>query len=72
MGEMSPRDQAAKMLMNSKMDKPTRSAKELAMCLARSLSLLPFFIMKTNAAAKLPKIPRKATMTMYFMNWIIT
>jgi hypothetical protein len=28
--------------------------------------------MKTSAEAKLPKIPMKATMTMYFMNGIIT
>lgn len=72
MGEISPSHQAAKMLVNSKIDRPTRNVSDLAMYLARFLSLPSCFIMKTSAEAKLPKIPMKATMTMYFMNGIIT
>ena len=60
------------MLVNSKIDRPTLIAKDLAMSFARSLLSPFFFIMKTNAATKLPKIPMKLTMTMYFMDWIIT
>lgn len=71
-GEISPSHQATKMLVNSKMDRPTLSASDLAMFFARALSLPSLFIMKTSAAAKLPKIPMKATMTMYFMSGIIT
>ena len=71
-GVISPSHQAAKMPVNSKMDRPTRNASDLAMYLARSLLLLSFFIMKTSAEARLPRIPTKAKMTMYFMNGIIT
>ena len=49
-------------------ENPTRRASERAMRFVRnaSLSLSPF-IMKTNAAARLPKMATNARITKYFM-----
>lgn len=71
MGVIQPIDQANKMVQNSNTDRPTRTAKDVAMRLERSVSLPLFFIMKTKAVARLPKMATNATMAMYFMFEII-
>ena len=71
MGVIQPIDQASKMVQNSKMDRPTLAAKDVAMRLARSVSLPPFLIMKTKAVPRLPKMATNAMMAMYFMCEII-
>jgi hypothetical protein len=72
---MYPKRQAIKTHMNSKIDKPTRNAKALAMLFAFDLvSCLSFSLplsIKNIAAARLPKMAKNPMIAMYVIDEII-
>ncbi len=68
---MYPSFQATKMQTNSNTENPMRNASARAMLLVFALPLVPSFIMKNSAEARLPRMARKASATRYFMGRII-
>ena len=57
--------------MNSSTENPTRKASARAMWLVLALPLVPSFIMKYRAAARLPRMAMKANAIRYDMIVII-
>ena len=68
---MIPIFHAIKMQTNSSTEKPIRKARALAMPLVLALPLVPSFIMKNSATARLAMMAKKAMATRYVMHRII-
>lgn len=62
-GWMYPSFQAIKMQINSKTEKPILKASARAMLLVFALPLVPSFIMKKSAAARLARMAKNASAT---------
>ena len=70
-GWITPIFHAIKMQTNSSTEKPIRKASARAMLLVLALPLVPSFIMKNKAAARLAMMAKNASATRYVMLGII-
>ena len=68
---MYPIFHAIKMQTKSSTDNPIRKARALAMPLVLALPLVPSFIMKNSAVARLARMAKKAIAIKYVMTGII-